>query len=168
MILSHPQTVQILSIAFLWVMFLSAIRFSASTMLALFPLLRAVVRAIRWRMNLHDFRREWFHAVDRIQMRFSVALMTPWSLPFLLAGLALIGLSVSLLSSGDVMILVARSPETWANYNRYLDWVGSMAGGLGMAAVLAAISKRRTVSFMISTSFAITGLGIGIIAAVYV
>lgn len=166
--LSDPQIIQILSIAFLWVLFLSSLRFSARSVYALRPFGRAAVRAVRWNMNRHDAMRELMLAVDTVQMKFSVALCTPWSIPLLFGGMAALGVGVSLVSSGDVMILVARYPDRWINSNQYMDWVGSMLGGLGMAAMLAAVSRRRTASFLISSGFAITGLGIGIIAAVYV
>lgn len=162
------QMIQIVSIMCLWVMLLSAIRFAATTAFALTPLGTAAVRTMKWKMGRHDRMRELVGALDLIQMRFSIALCTPWSVPLLFTGLAMIGLAISLLSSGDVMVLVAREPERWVNGNRYLDWAGSMMGGLGFAATLAAVSRRRTVSFLISTGFSITGLGIGIIAAVYV
>lgn len=168
MALSDPQIMQILSIAFLWVLFLSSLRFGARSVYALRPFGVAAVRAVRWKMDRHDWMRELMFAVDTVQMKFSAALCTPWSIPLLFGGMASLGVGVSLVSSGDIMILVARHPERWISSNQYLDWVGSMLGGLGMAGMLAAVSRRRTASFLISSGFAITGLGIGIIAAVYI
>lgn len=162
------QMMQAVSIMFLWVMALSAIQFAATTIFSLTPLMIAGVRTLRWGMNRHDRMRELVFAMDQIQFRFSAAICTPWSIPLLMFGLAMIGIAISLLNTGDVMILVARQPDRWINKNVYLDWIASMLGGLGFAATLSAISRRRTVSFLISTGFAITGLGIGIIAAVYV
>jgi hypothetical protein len=165
--LSEPQTIQILSIAFLWVMFLSAVRFSASAAYSLRPLVAAAGRIAR-RRSSRGLKGEVLFALDTIQERYSEALCTPWAIPLLFGGMVALGIGVSLLSSGDVMILVARYPQWWVNDNRYLDWAGSMLGGLGMAACLAAVARRRTASFLISSGFAITGLGIGIIAAIYV
>lgn len=166
--LSAPQTMQILSIAFLWVMFLCAIRFSASTALTLRPLFRAAGKIAAHGFDRAIFRQHWFEALSKVQDRYAAVVCTPWSIPLLLSGLVMIGLAISMLSGGDIMVLVARHPERWVNSNQYMDWTGAMLGGLGFAASLAAVSRRRTVSFMISTGFAITGLGIGIIAAVYV
>lgn len=166
--MEHSTAVQVISIMSLWVLYLSALRFAATTLYDLRPLALAILRIVRWRMSGHDRRREIVQAMDTMQFRFSIALCTPWSITLLFLGLACIGVAVSFVSGGDVMMLVARQPERWVNADRYLDWVGSMLFGLGSAAALAAMSKRRTASFLVSTGFAITGLGIGIIAAFYV
>lgn len=164
----ESATVQVISIMSLWVLFLSSLRFMSTMLFDLRPLMRACLRILKWRMTGHDRKRELVAAMDTMQFRFSIALCTPWSITLLFIGLALIGVAVSLVSTGDVMILVARIPGQWINTDRYLDWLGSALYGLGAALVLAAMSQRRTASFLVSTGFAITGLGIGIIAALYV
>ena len=163
----HSVAVQIISIMALWVMFLSALRFSANSLLGLRPLATAASRTVRWRLGPVDRRREFRHALDTIYMRFQIATCTPWSVSLLLLGLFLIGGAFSCGTTGDVMLLVSRSPEHWSDTDRYLDWVAAIASCAGMAVVLAAISKNSPASLLISSGFAITGLGIGVIAAIY-
>lgn len=165
--MSHSLAVQIVSIMALWVMFLSALRFSANSVIAMRPLGVAAYRTVRWGMNSHDRRREFRGAMDAIYMRFTIATCTPWSVSLLLVGLFLIGGAFSFGTTGDVMMLVSHHPERWSDSDRYLDWAAALSSCAGMATTLAAISKNRPASLMISCGFAITGLGIGVIAAVY-
>lgn len=163
----HALAVQIVSIMALWVMFLSALRFSANMAVALHPLGVSLLRTANPQMSKRQRRSEFYWAMDSIKLRFQIAMCTPWSLPLLLGGLFLIGLGLSFGSTGDVVVLVSRYPERWTDLDRYLDWISALSGCVGMAIALAALSKRRTASVLISSGFAITGLGIGVIAAVY-
>jgi len=163
----HALAVRIISIMALWVMFLSALRFSTNTLIALHPLGVSIARSLNWRMSKAKRRDEVYWALDSIKLRFAIALCTPWSLTLLFLGLFAMGMGMSFGSTGDVMMLVSRTPDRWTNIDRYLDWISAISGCVGMATVLAALSKKRTASVLISSGFAITGLGIGVIAAVY-
>lgn len=163
----HSLAVQIVSIMALWVMFLSALRFSANSVIAMRPLGVAAFRTVRWRMDRRESKREFQTALDAIYMRFTIATCTPWSVSLLLMGLFLIGGAFSCGTTGDVMMLVSHHPERWSDSDRYLDWAAAILSCAGMATTLAAISKNRPASLLISSGFAITGLGIGVIAAVY-
>lgn len=166
--MDHPAFVQATSIMFLWVLFLSSLRFASTMIYDLRPLGVAALRIAGRRLSREERRRELTYAMDMLYFRYEIALCTPWSILLLFIGLGMIGVALSFVSSGDIMMLVARYPERWVLHDRYLDWIGTLLFGLGSALTIAATSKRRTASFLVSTGFAITGLGIGIIAAVYI
>lgn len=161
-------TVSIISIASLWVMFLSSIRFAINTGLMLKPLARAAFRTMWWRMDEHSYNREKIRALDQIQMRLTIAMTTPWSAVLAIFGSMLMGSAYSFGSSGNILVLIGRHPQAWEQTDRMLDWVAAISACVGMALVLAALSPRSRISAIISTGFAITGLGIGVISAMYV
>jgi hypothetical protein len=160
--------VSIISVMSLWVMFLSSIRFSINMGLMLKPLGRAAFRTLWWRMDERDYTREKVAAMDEIQLRLAIAMTTPWSAVLAILGSVLMGSAYSFGSSGNILVLIGRHPEAWQQTDRMLDWVAATSACVGMAMVLAALSRRRRISAIISTGFAITGLGIGVVSAMYV
>ncbi|MBB5728256.1 hypothetical protein [Sphingomonas prati] len=91
---------------------------------------------------------------------------TPWSGLLLFGGMTLIGLGLSFGSVGDVVQLVARLPDRWSAFDRSMDFAGAIALSLGMSAVHAAVTRKRSLSVYVSIGFAVMGLGIGVVTAV--
>jgi len=165
---THSQLVHIAGVMAVWVIFLSAVRFAAAGSHGLRP-----VAACLWHLmhcpapNRADCRRRLLASLDRQYSEMLIAITTPWSVTLLFLGVVLLGGGLSLGSLGDVVQLVARSPNRLEGFDRGLDLGGAVLMCSGMAGIHAAITKRRSLSFLTSCCFAVTGLGIGVVTAVH-
>lgn len=150
-----------------WVIFLSAIRFGSFGVHALKPVARAGWRL--WRCREADKRTCRYNftlTMDRMHQEFFIAFTTPWSVSLLFGGIAFIGAGLSFGSVGDVAQLVSRHPTLLNAFDRLSDCISAAMVCTGMAMILAATSRRRRLSTLISLGFAVTGLGVGVVTAI--
>jgi hypothetical protein len=164
--MTDPQLIHIVGVTAVWVIFLSALRFAAAGVHGVWPVLRA--RWHLWRCPSRDERscqRRWQEAMDLLHIDFFAAVASPWSVALLTGGMALIGSGLAFGSVGDVAQLVSAVPDRLNAFDRIADCASAMLVCTGMAMVLAALSKRRMFSTLISAGFLLTGLGVGIVTA---
>jgi hypothetical protein len=165
--MTDPQLIHIVGVTAVWVIFLSAVRFAAAGVRGLWPVICAT-----WHLKTCPSRdkrscqRRWQEAMDLLHIDFFAAVASPWSVALLTGGMALIGGGLALGSVGDIAQLVSTHPTLLNTFDRGADAASAMLVCTGMAMVLAALSKRRTLSTAISTGFLLTGLGVGIVTAV--
>ncbi|MFD1952107.1 hypothetical protein ACFSGX_15140 [Sphingomonas arantia] len=165
--MTDPSVVHVVGVTAVWIIFLSALRFIAVSLHGLRPVLHSIRRMTRARKATWADRRRWFGAsLDAQYANLIIALTTRWSGVLLFGGMTLIGLGLSFGSVGDVVQLVARLPDRWNAFDRSMDFAGAIALSLGMSAVHAAVTRKRSLSIYVSIAFALMGLGIGIVTAV--
>jgi hypothetical protein len=164
--MTDPQLIHIAGVTAVWVIFLSAIRFAVAGMRGLWPVLVA-----RWHLltcparDKRSCQRRFGEAMDRLHLEFFAAVTSPWSVALLCGGMAMIGVGLSLGSVGDIAQLVSKHPTLLDAFDRGTDCLSAACTCTGMAMVLAALSKRRPLSTLISLGFVATGLGVGAVTA---
>ncbi|WP_188699412.1 hypothetical protein [Sphingomonas prati] len=165
--MTEPSIIHVVGVTAVWIIFLSALRFIAVSGHGLKPVLLCLKRVARSRNATWADRRRWFgQSLDARYADLIIALTTPWSGLLLFGGMTLIGLGLSFGSVGDVVQLVARLPDRWSAFDRSMDFAGAIALSLGMSAVHAAVTRKRSLSVYVSIGFAVMGLGIGVVTAV--
>jgi hypothetical protein len=165
--MTDPQLIHIASVTAVWVIFLSAIRFAAAGVHGIWPVLRAAwhLKTCRSR-DKRSCQRRFQEAMDVLHLTFFAAVTSPWSVALLTGGMTMIGGGLALGSVGDIAQLVSTHPSLLNTFDRGADCASALLVCTGMAMVLAALSRRRTLSTLISGGFLLTGLGVGIVTAV--
>lgn len=164
--MTDPQILHIVSVTAVWVIFLSAVRFAAAGARGVWPVVSCLWHL--WTCPSRDKRscqRRFQAAMDGLHLDFFAAVTSPWSVALLTGGMGMIGLGLSLGSVGDIAQLVSTHPTLLNAFDRGSDCASAVFLCSGMAMVLAALSKRRTLSTIISAGFLLTGLGVGIVTA---
>lgn len=160
--------IHIVGVTAVWTIFLSAIRFAVAGCIGLRPVARCVWHLLRCDgRDKASCRKRLVASLDRQYTELLIAITTPWSVMLLFMGIAALGTGLSLGSVGDVAQLVAWTPERWDSFDRSMDFAGAILMCLGMAAIHAAVTKRRSLSLIISTAQALMGIGIGVVSAVH-
>lgn len=166
--MTEPAIIHVVGVTAVWVIFLSSIRFSIVGFHGLKPVAHCVWHVIRCDGgDRKTCRKRLLVSLDRQYTELLIAITTPWSVALLFAGMSLIGMGLSFGSVGDVVQLVARSPGRWDTFDRSMDMAGALSMCTGMAAVHAAVTKRRSLSLIVSVGFALMGVGIGVVSAAY-
>jgi hypothetical protein len=166
--MTEPAIIHIVGVTAVWVIFLSAIRFAVVGFHGLKPVGQCAWHVIRCDdQDRVACRKRLIASLDRQYTELLIAITTPWSVVLLFLGMGLIGIGLSCGSIGDVAQLVARQPGRWEAFDRGMDMAGALGLCGGMAAIHAAVTKRRSLSLFISFGFAIMGAGIGAVSAVY-
>lgn len=154
----------VISVVAIWTLMLFGIRFSVSAGHWLVPCAGAAWRLARCRGPDHSECRARFRAVvDQLHVDLITAIKTPWSATLLFAGSVLIGLGYFFGSAGDAARLVSARPDHWITFDVVTDCLASILATTGMSFVLAAFSRHRTASFLVSGVLILTGLGIGVV-----
>lgn len=154
----------VISVVAIWTLMLFGVRFAVSAGHWLVPSAAASWRLARCRGPDHSECRARFRAViDQLHIDLIMAIKTPWSATLLFAGSVLIGLGYFFGSAGDAAILVSAHPEHWIAFDVVTDCIASVLATTGMSFVLAAFSRHRTASFLVSGVLIATGLGIGVV-----
>ncbi|NML13058.1 hypothetical protein HHL08_23505 [Sphingobium sp. AR-3-1] len=151
-----------------WIIFLSSIRFAVVGFHGLKPVARCLLHlALCDGADKAFCRKRLIASLDKQYTELLIAITTPWSVMLLFLGMLLIGTGLSFGSVGDVAQLVARSPGRWDGFDRGMDLAGAVSMCTGMASVHAAVTKRRSLSLLVSTGFALMGVGIGVVSAAH-
>lgn len=165
--MTDPAIIHVVGLAAVWVIFLSSIRFAAAGFYGLKPVASCLWHLIRCNgSDRAECRRRLFDSLDRQYTELLIAITTPWSVMLLFLGVLLLGGGLSAASIGDVAQLVARAPERWSAFDRGMDLTGALLICTGMAAIHAAITKRRSLSLVLSFVFTLIGVGIGVVTVV--
>lgn len=166
--MTEPTVIHVVGVTAVWIIFLSSIRFAAAGFHGLKPVALCLLHLARCDGDDKlSCRRRLMTSLDKQYTELLIAITTPWSVMLLFLGVVLIGLGLSFGSVGDVAQLVARSPGRWNGFDRGMDLAGAIGLSTGMAAIHAAITKRRSLSLIISAGFALMGVGIGVVSAAY-
>ncbi|MDB5733210.1 MAG: hypothetical protein JWQ03_3105 [Variovorax sp.] len=166
--MTEAGAIHVASVMAVWMIFLSSIRFGLAGAYGLKPVALCLWRLVRCKDT--DKRACWRRLVRSMDEQFlelMIALTTKWSAVLLFGGMGSIGFGMAFGSAGDVAQLVADRPTLLNIYDRGMDCICALLVCFGMAAVLAALSKRRTMSSAISLGFMITGLGVGLVTAAH-
>ncbi len=157
-------TAHVISVDAIWTLMLFGFRFAVSAGHWLVPSATALWRLARCRGPDHSTCRAQFRAViDQLHVDLITAIKTPWSATLLFAGSVLIGLGYFFGSLGDAARLVSSHPDHWIAFDVVTDCIASILATTGMSFVLAAFSRHRTASFLVSGVLIATGLGIGVV-----
>jgi hypothetical protein len=154
------QASNVVNTAALWLMLGSALRMMAASGHQLSPVGSAFWRGV-WCKDrpAEECMRMISNSMDRLYMRLLSAVTTPASATLLYGGFTLIGLGLSMTTSGAILRLV--------DYRAYiadiLRWTGTPIAVVGISCVMAAISSRRTLSMWVSAALILAGLGIGVV-----
>ena len=163
---NDPAITHIVGVTAVWIIFLSSIRFAAVGFQGLKPVAKCFWHLLRCDgRDKVDCRRRLMASLDKQYTELLIAITTPWSVMLLFLGMVLLGAGMSFGSIGDVAQLVARVPGRWSGFDRGMDLTGAVFMCTGMASVHAAVTKRRSLSLIISLGFAIMGVGIGVVTA---
>jgi hypothetical protein len=166
--MTEPTVVHIVGVTAVWIIFLSSVRFAVVGISGLRPVAYCALHLLRCDgRNRADCRKRLVASLDRQYTELLIAITTPWSVVLLFAGIVMLGGGLSLGSVGDVAQLVAWRPDRWSAFDRGMDLGGAVLMCLGMAAIHAAVTKRRSLSLIISAGFAAMGVGIGVVSAVH-
>jgi hypothetical protein len=164
--MTQSSVIHIVGVTAVWIIFLSSIRFAAVGAHGLRPVLKCVWHLLRCKgSDKRGCRRQLTASLDRQYSDLLIAITTPWSVMLLFAGMVAMGVGLSLASIGDVFQLVAVMPYRWSTLDRLMDLAGAAAMATGMASIHAAVTKRRSLSLIMSTCFAVLGALIGIATA---
>lgn len=154
----------VISVVAIWTLMLFGVRFAVSAGHWLVPCAAAMWRLARCRGPDRSQCRAHFRAViDQLHIDLITAIKTPWSATLLFAGSVLIGLGYFFGSAGDAAQLVSAHPDHWLPFDVVTDCIASVLATTGMSFVLAAFSRHRTASFLVSGVLIATGLGIGVV-----
>lgn len=167
MAMTNTALIHIVGMAAVWVIFLSSIRFAVAGFYGLRPVAHCLWHLMRCKGG--DRRECWRRLIASLDEQYTellIAITTPWSVMLLFFGILLLGGGLSFASMGDVAQLVARRPEDWSGFDRGMDLSGAFLMCTGMASIHAAITKRRSLSMLMSLSFALIGVGIGAVTVV--
>jgi hypothetical protein len=173
--MTDPAIIHVVGLAAVWVIFLSSIRFAAAGFYGLRPVAACIVHLIRCESrhllkrdsaDRRECRRRLLDSLDKQYTELLIAITTPWSVMLLFIGMVLIGTGLSLASVGDIAQLVARRPENWSAFDRGMDLTGALLMCTGMASTHAGITKRRSLSLILSFAFTLIGVGIGVVTVV--
>jgi hypothetical protein len=166
--MTEPTVIHIVGVTAVWIIFLSSIRFALAGFHGLKPVARCIWHLFR--CNGQDkvtCRKRLMASLDQQYTELLIAITTPWSVMLLFVGVALLGMGLSFGSVGDVAQLVAKSPGRWDGFDRGMDLAGAVFMCTGMASIHAGVTKRRSLSLLISAGFALMGVGIGVVSAAY-
>lgn len=156
------QASNVVNTAALWLMLGSALRMMAASGHQLTPIGSAVWQAA-WCKDrpAEECMRMISNAMDRLYMRLLSAVTTPASATLLYGGFTLMGLGLSMTTSGAILRLV--------DYRAYiadmLRWGGTPIAVVGISCVMASISNKRTLSMWVSAALVLAGLGIGVVTS---
>jgi hypothetical protein len=165
--MTNPALIHTVGVAAVWTIFLSSIRFAIVGFHGLKPVARCIWHVLRCDGgNRSDCRRQLLDSLDRQYTELLIAITTKWSVMLMFAGMILLGMGLSFGSVGDVVQLVSKRPGLWSGFDRGMDLVGAVFMCTGMAAIHAAVTKRRSISLFVSLGFAVMGVGIGVVTAV--
>jgi hypothetical protein len=160
--MSERDITHIVGVTAVWIIFLSSIRFAAVGLHGLRPVAKCIWHLIRCDgQDKESCRRRLIRSLDKQYTELLAAITTKWSVVLLFTGMVLIGAGLSMGSVGDVAQLVAVSPSGWAVFDRGMDLLSAGFLACGMASIHAAVTKRRSLSLLVSGAFAIMGAGIG-------
>ncbi|MEK9213137.1 hypothetical protein [Sphingomonas sp. 2378] len=148
----------------IWTLMLFGVRFAVSAGHWLVPTILAGWTLLRCRGGNRSICRARFRAViDQLHVDLITAIKTPWSATLLFAGSVLIGLGYFSGSLGDAARLVSARPDRWIAFDVATDCIASALAVTGMSFLLAAFSRHRTASFLVSGVLILMGLGIGVV-----
>ncbi|WP_374295147.1 hypothetical protein [Sphingomonas sp.] len=152
----------IISVAAIWTLMLTGLRFAVAAIQWLRPARRALWRLLRCsepgRLRCRaDFRA----AIDRLHDDLRDAMTAPWSASLLFVGSALIGLGFMAGSAGDIAVALSSEPERWQTFDMAGDCLAALLAVTGMGFVQAVTATHRTVSLLMQAGLVLTGLGIG-------
>lgn len=165
--MTNPAIIHVIGMAAVWVIFLSSIRFAVAGFYGLKPVARCLWHLVRCTGGKRaECYRRFVASLDQQYTELIIAITTPWSVMLLFFGIMLLGFGLSMASVGDVALLVARSPDQWAAFDRGMDLTGAVLLCTGMAAIHAAITIRRSLSLVMSMAFTLIGVGIGVVTVV--
>jgi hypothetical protein len=165
---TDATVIHIVGVTAVWIIFLSSIRFAVVGFHGLRPVARCVWHVLRCDgRDRASCRKRLIASLDKQYAELLIAITTPWSVALLFAGMVLLGIGMGLGSIGDVTQLVARTPVRWEAFDRGTDLAGAVFLCVGMASVHAAVTKRRSLSLIISVGFALMGVGIGVVSAAH-
>ncbi|WP_294260806.1 hypothetical protein [uncultured Sphingomonas sp.] len=148
----------------IWAMMLFGLRFSVAAIQWLRPVRQSLWHLARCEGPDRTACFAAFNtALDQLHLDLHSAMRTPWSVPLLFSGSALVGLAFATGCIGDAMMLVTRQRAAWEQFDLIADCFAAVFGIPGMALVHAATARRRTVSFSISALLVLTGFGVGVV-----
>lgn len=156
------QASNVVNTAALWLMLGSALRMMAASGHQLSPVGSAMWQAA-WCKDrpAEECIAKIGNAMDRLYLRLLAAITTPASATLLYGGFTLIGLGLSMTTSGAILRLV--------DYRAYiadiLRWAGTPIAVVGISCVMASISNKRTLSMWVSAALILAGLGIGVVTS---
>lgn len=166
--MSEPTIVHIVGVTAVWIIFLSSVRFALVGFHGLSPVARCIWHLFRCDgADKASCRKRLVASLDKQYTELLIAITTPWSVMLLFAGMVSIGAGLAFGSVGDVVQLVAMSPDRWEGFDRGMDLASAVGLCVGMAAIHAAVTKRRSLSLITSLGFALMGVGIGVVSAVH-
>ncbi|KQO51160.1 hypothetical protein [Sphingomonas sp. Leaf257] len=153
----------IVSVVAIWTLMLFGVRFAVSAGHWLVPCGGALWHLARCRgPNKSECRAAFRATIAQLHADLVSAIKTPWSATLLFGGSVLIGLGYFFGSAGDAARLVSAQPDHWIAFDVATDCTASVFATTGMSFVLAAFSRHRTASFLVSGVLILTGLGIGV------
>ncbi|RYG88818.1 MAG: hypothetical protein EON59_03245 [Alphaproteobacteria bacterium] len=165
--MTDPAIIHVIGLAAVWVIFLSSIRFAVAGFYGLRPVATCIWHLLRCDSGDRiECRRRLLSSLDKQYTELLIAITTPWSVMLLFMGMVMLGCGLSFASIGDIAQLVARAPDKWAAFDRGMDLTGAMLMCTGMASIHAAITKRRSLSLVLSFVFTLIGVGIGVVTVV--
>lgn len=153
----------IVSVVSIWTMMLYGARFAVASGNWLVPLAGAGWHLACCRGDRRMCRMRFRHAVDELHDDLVGAIQTPWSATLFFSGCVLVGLSYLSGSLGDAIRLVSTRPDSWVAFDVITDCIAAMMSVTGISFIMAAFSKHRTASFLVSTVLILTGLGIAVV-----
>ncbi len=151
-----------ISVAAIWTMMLTGLRFAVAAIQWLQPARRAYWRLLRCsEPGQVKCRADFRAAIDQLHVDLRHAMTAPWSASLLFVGSALIGLAFMAGSAGDIAVAISSEPDRWRTFDVVGDCIAALLAVVGMAFVQAVTASHRTVSLLMSAGLVLTGLGIG-------
>ena len=155
---------QVLLAGLAWLLLGTAVRFMTTGGIALAP-----AAASAWRLlwckggTRQDCAYRFYRELDNLYIKLMGALTTSASAALVYAGMMFMGAGLVVRVSSSVLRYTGDQQGFWVTWSQFQNLVSSPMLVIGMSFIIAAVSKRRTASLIMSAGFVLAGLGIGIV-----
>lgn len=155
---------QVLTSALIWMLLGNSLRYIAVGSHALAPLAHTGWRLIWTKGRDYDScARAFGNTLDAIYLRLVSALTTAASATLVYVGILLTGIGLAVGSMGNVLRYITFRPEALADHAQASSALAIIFIVVGMSCTIAAVSRRRTASLIMSAGFVLAGLGVGVV-----
>lgn len=156
----------ILNAGLAWMLMGNAMRFAAVGGDALVPVGKSAWACLWCKKDQNSECVVRFHAsLDGMYMRLLSALTTTASAALVYAGMLFMGTGLLVRTSASVLRYMGGDRAMWDQWSQVQNGYSVPLLVVGMCCIVAAVSRKRTASVVMSAGFVVAGLGMGVVVA---
>lgn len=156
----------ILNAGLAWMLMGNALRFAAVGGDALVPVGKSAWACLWCKRDRNaDCTARFYRSLDTMYMRLLTALTTTASAALVYAGMFFMGSGLLIRASASVLRYMGGDKAAWDHWSQVQNGYSVPLLVVGMCCIVAAVSRKRTASVIMSIGFVVVGLGMGVVAA---